>query len=148
MDLTEFYAPPVAMTTKGHTPMTPERRAELLALADGAPLTFHPDTAATAFADGEIAAGRAFPAEKHALIAAFKNAVADDRSAPRTVTFADAEGKEQTGSRVDALRARQGLRTPHGPTPVTMSDERKKKLLAMTGVAEPPVRIVAQGNAR
>lgn len=58
-------------------------------------------TAAAAFADAEIKAGRAYPAEKAAMVAAFEQAAKDDDAAPATITFAEG----QSGSRVDALKA-------------------------------------------
>jgi hypothetical protein len=107
---------------------------------------------AAAFADGEILAGRAYPAERAALIAAFAEAADDDRTSPRTVTFAVGEETRQ-GSRVEALVARQTARTPHALTeerladarvvpsaapdtgaPAKMSAERKAHLTALAGV--------------
>jgi hypothetical protein len=107
---------------------------------------------AAAFADGEILAHRAYPAERDALVAMFTEAADDDRTTPRTVTFS-ADGEAKTGSRVDALIARQSARTPHTLTqehlgdarvlpsaapdstaPVTMSKERREHLHKLAGM--------------
>jgi hypothetical protein len=67
---------------------------------------------AEAWADAEIAAFRALPHERDALVAAFSEAAIDDRTAPRTVRFS-ADGAEVEGTRLDALRARQAARGQH-----------------------------------
>jgi hypothetical protein len=64
---------------------------------------------AEALADGLIAAKKALPAEKPALVAAFAQAAQDDAANPAVVTFA--EGK--TGSRVEALKAVYEARPAH-----------------------------------
>jgi hypothetical protein len=106
---------------------------------------------AATFADAEINALRAVPAERDGLVAAFTDAATDDSSTPRTVTFS-VNGEQKEGSRVDALRARQAARTPHTLTkeqvaegtvlmaqrpantaPVKMSAERKAELLVASG---------------
>lgn len=65
------------------------------------------DTAAQAFAEAEIRAGRALPAEQDALVAAYADAATDDADHPR------AEGRP---TRVAALVERQGARPAHGLT--------------------------------
>ncbi|MGN6810144.1 MAG: hypothetical protein ACTHMP_04660, partial [Thermomicrobiales bacterium] len=67
---------------------------------------------AVAFAEGEIRAGRAYPAERAAIIAQYVQAATDDAAQGDTVTFADG----QTGTRVEALAALFAARTPHGLT--------------------------------
>lgn len=67
---------------------------------------------AAAFADGEIAASRALPAERAALLASFAQAAKDDAAIGGVVTFAaGAETKE--GTRVDALIAFCAARPAH-----------------------------------
>ena len=68
------------------------------------------------FADGEIAEFRALPRERTAMIAQFMLAAQDDHAHPGTVTFSSADGKEATGTRVDALRASQAMRPRHSYT--------------------------------
>jgi hypothetical protein len=69
------------------------------------------------FADGEIKAERAFPAEREALIALFAQASADDNTSSAKVAFKgkDKEGKEETLelSRVEALKKLYAVRKPH-----------------------------------
>jgi hypothetical protein len=67
---------------------------------------------AAAFADAEIVARRALPADRAALMAEFADAAEDDAAHPRTVTFSK-DGAEATGTRVDALKARHAARAPH-----------------------------------
>lgn len=67
---------------------------------------------ADVFADTEVAAHRAMPGERPALVAAFSQAAKDDLAHPATVNFSTSDG-EATGSRVDALRATTALRIPH-----------------------------------
>lgn len=55
--------------------------------------------------------GKAVPAEKASLIAAFEQAATDDAKHGGTVTFG--EGGTQTGSRVDALKAVYAARPAH-----------------------------------
>jgi hypothetical protein len=111
---------------------------------------------AAVFADAEIAAKRALPAEKASLIAAFTDAADDDAAHPRTVTFAVGT-EEKTGTRVDALKARFAARPPHVLTeelltdadaqalfnnrsqsakPGEMTAERRKELLAKTALGQ------------
>lgn len=108
-------------------------------------------TQAAAFADGEIAAGRAYPAERMAMVASFAQAAQDDEATAAVVTF----GEGQQGSRMDALKAMFAARPKHGlteeqmpaalqgatvlmnrETPAgkdgPMSAERKAELLGMT----------------
>jgi hypothetical protein len=56
-----------------------------------------------------LRAGKAVPAEKVALIAAFEQAAADDAKSPMQVTF----GEGLSGSRVDALKAVYAARPAH-----------------------------------
>jgi len=64
-------------------------------------------TDATTFAEAEIAANRAIPAERDALVAAYTEAATDDVAHPRDAGQA---------SRVAGLRSRQGLRPAHSLT--------------------------------
>ncbi|MBA3829877.1 MAG: hypothetical protein H0X33_13135 [Taibaiella sp.] len=92
--------------------------------------------------------GKAVPAEKAALVAAFEMAATDDAKNPMQVTF----GEGQTGNRVDALKAVYAARPAHvlfGETvpvgsqvlyssqqkdPNVVSPERHKELLGMSVV--------------
>jgi len=67
---------------------------------------------AAAFADGEVAAKRALPGERDALVAEFTQAAHDDLANPATVTFSVGD-ETKTGNRVDAVRARHAIRLPH-----------------------------------
>jgi len=69
-------------------------------------------TDAAAFADGEIAASRALPAERAALIAAFSQAAKDDAALGGAVTFASGDATTE-GTRVEALIALVGARSAH-----------------------------------
>jgi len=69
-------------------------------------------TQAAAFADGEIAASRALPAERAALVATFAQAAQDDAAIGGVVTFA-AGTETKEGTRVDALVARCAARPAH-----------------------------------
>lgn len=64
--------------------------------------------AAAAFADGEIAACRAFPAERAALVDAYCDAARDDAALG---PIASGEGRSET--RVGRLQARSATRPPH-----------------------------------
>jgi len=106
------------------------------------------------WADQEIAAFRALPAERGDLVAAYVDAATDDAAAPRTVQFSVA-GESKEGTRTDALRARHAARVPHSLTqeqlrdgtimmaqrpeattaPVKMNADRKKYLMELTGFA-------------
>lgn len=68
---------------------------------------------AEAFAEEQIRANKALPAERPALIAAFAQALADDEAQPATVTFTATDGKEARGNRVDALKALFAARPAH-----------------------------------
>jgi hypothetical protein len=89
---------------------------------------------AEAFADAEIAAKRALPAERATLVAAFADAAEDDAAHPRTVTFS-ANGAETTGTRVDALRARHAARAPHALTEELLRDTDAQALFNATRTA-------------
>jgi signal peptide peptidase SppA len=69
---------------------------------------------AEAFADGEVRANRAFPAERDALVAQYLQAAQDDAARPWTVhvKVGDAEAK----SRVDLLKLQCAARPDHGLT--------------------------------
>lgn len=69
-------------------------------------------TQAAAFADGEIAASRALPAERAALLATFAQAAKDDAAIGGVVTFA-AGTETKEGTRVDALVALCAARAAH-----------------------------------
>lgn len=119
--------------------------------------------AAGAFADAMIAAKKALPAEKPAIVAAFARAAEDDAVSPAVVTF----GEGKTGGRVDALRALYEARQPHILTletlppdlkpeqilaafnaprdPATVDDERRRQLLAASPVGQ---GILAEKNGK
>jgi hypothetical protein len=100
-------------------PAPADNSAEVLALKAQIALIQADKTAAeaAAFADRAIGEGRAYPAERAALIAQFTQAAEDDRTAPRTVQFAAAkEGDKTEGTRTDALRAAVAARPAHGLT--------------------------------
>jgi hypothetical protein len=105
------------------------------------------------WADGEIAAFRALPAERESLVAAYVDAATDDAAVPRQVSFSQG-GETKEGSRVDALKARHGARVPHTLTKEQLADstvmmaarpqtggekkmdpERKKRLIEAHGFA-------------
>jgi hypothetical protein len=73
---------------------------------------------AAAFADAEIAASRAVPAERAEIAAAYFQAAQDDAAAPAVVTFAD--GK--TGTRVEGLQRLHAARPAHGYTQELVGD--------------------------
>jgi len=68
---------------------------------------------AVAFAESEIRAGRAYPAERAAIIAQYVQCATDDAAHGGTVTFADGQ---TTGTRVEALAALFAARVPHSLT--------------------------------
>jgi hypothetical protein len=70
---------------------------------------------AEGFADAEIKAERAFPAERETLIALFTQAYKDDSTAGTKVTFKDGD-KDVEVSRVDALKSLYSVRKPHNLT--------------------------------
>ncbi len=108
-----------------------------------------------AWADSIIAAGKAFPAERAALVAQFARAAEDDANSAATVTFAIGKTAFE-GSRVDALKAIYEARPSHGLTAEQlraiesgdakvlmgersgsgMSEERRKQLLALTPLGQ------------
>lgn len=70
---------------------------------------------AAAFAEGEVNANRATPAEKAGLVALFTNAANDDAKLGGSVNFAVGD-EQKSGSRVDALRAAAAARPAHNLT--------------------------------
>ena len=70
------------------------------------------ELSATEFADSEIKAKRAFPAERSGLIALFMQATSDDAAVGGTVGFSK-DGKDVQGTRLDALKAIYSVRKPH-----------------------------------
>jgi hypothetical protein len=64
------------------------------------------------FADEEIRAERAYPAERPAMIALFKQAFLDDNTSEAKVSFKQGE-TEVTASRVEAIKALYSVRKPH-----------------------------------
>ena len=70
---------------------------------------------AEAFADAEIKAERAFPAERETLVSLFSQAAKDDAASKVDVAFKNGE-EDTTGSRVDALKALYAVRKPHNLT--------------------------------
>jgi hypothetical protein len=115
----EFTAPVIASVTAAPAP-DPEKDAlkqqlaELQAAQAAQAATFRAETIsrdAAAFADGEVAAGRAYPAEREAIIALF-SAAAEDDATHGQASFSNGA----KGSRVDALKAAYAQRPPHGLT--------------------------------
>lgn len=118
-------APEGAGTTSGAATMSATESAEFKALKDEQAALkaenqrirlerIHDQ--AVAFADDQIRAKKAFPAERAAIVADFVQRASDDLVLePATVTFKDAEGKEQSkkSSRVDMLRADFDARPAH-----------------------------------
>lgn len=102
--------PPVAATPPD--PEVAALRAQLAALREERQREAEERLAgdAAAFADGEIAASRAFPAERAALVGAYLDAARDD-AALGPIASADPEGAAET--RVARLRARSALRPAH-----------------------------------
>ena len=98
---------------------------------------------AEAFVDGQIVAGKVFPAEKESLLKSYLQASADDASAPLV-----------EGSRVEILRAQIEARPSHGLTTPAIdggelrrlsaddngqtesSETRRKELLSMTPLGQ------------
>jgi hypothetical protein len=113
---------------------------------------------AEAFADEQIRANRAFPAEREYLVAAFARASVDDEQAPQVVVFTRSQGEISLPGRVPLLRALVEARPAHsltneevkaavkesghavlfaksetqGEGGEPMSEERRNRLLAMT----------------
>ena len=82
---------------------------------------------AVAFADGEMLAGRATPAEAEHLVALYAQAAHDDADRP-------ASALGEGASRVGHLKATQALRAPHGMTGERLADDINAEALA--GAAE------------
>ena len=80
---------------------------------------------AASFADGEIRARRAYPAERGPLIAAFAQAADDDERHPDLARFGD----DTPISRIDALRSLLAARTPHPLTDELLDPNRAAKAL-------------------
>lgn len=81
------------------------------------------------FADAEIKAERAFPAERDALIALFTQAAADDKANEAKISFKSGEENVEV-SRVDALKALYSVRKPHNLTYEEVSDLNANILVA------------------
>lgn len=64
------------------------------------------------FADEEIRAERAYPAEREGIIALFKQAVIDDGNSEAKVSFKSGDTQVE-GSRVEAFKGLYSLRKPH-----------------------------------
>lgn len=77
---------------------------------------------AAAFATEQIAANKATPAEREALVAAFAQAATDDQ-AHGLVTFSDADGNTGSRSRQDGLRAIYDARPAHQLTEELVADQ-------------------------
>jgi len=82
---------------------------------------------AVAFADGEMLAGRATPAEAEHLVALYAQAAHDDADRP-------ASALGEGASRVGHLKATQALRSPHGMTGERLANDTDAEALA--GAAE------------
>jgi len=145
----EAPAETVVMRASTDAPMTPaapqpdpEKEALKKQLADMQAAADR--TAAVAFADGEIAAGRALPAERDLIIAQFAQAAKDDTTIG-VVTFAD--GK--TSSRVEMLKATFAARIPHTLTteqlavPVQIVENKQTTDFATDADGKPVVKPVS-----
>lgn len=131
---------------------------------------------AARFADDQIRSARALPVEREAIQFAYRQAALDDRRYPlaEPVTFGtDAEGKALSGSRLDGVRHQYNSRQPHdmlrelvrGEWPgdaallssfreetdaerATMSEERRKELLAHTATGRAQLAAEANGKGK
>jgi hypothetical protein len=81
---------------------------------------------AAAFADGEISARRAVPAERDRIAALYLQAARDDRAQPAVVRFGDCG----FGGRVEALRAAFACRQPHPLLDALLTSEGEGRALA------------------
>lgn len=81
------------------------------------------------FADAEIKAERAFPAERSALIALYSQASIDDKASEAKINFNNGEEDVEV-SRVDALKAIYAVRKPHNLTYEEVSDLNANILVA------------------
>lgn len=81
------------------------------------------------FAEAEIKAERAFPAEKEALVALFMQAAIDDKANEAKIGFNNGGEAVQLG-RVDALKALYAVRKPHNLTYEEVSDLNANILVA------------------
>lgn len=105
---------------------------------------------AESLASGYIAAGKALPAEKPAMVALFTQSLTDDAANAAVVTF----GEGKTGSRTDGLKFIYESRQPHGlfgeqipaeggtvvefASGKGMSEDRKKELDMMVAKGKAP----------
>lgn len=67
------------------------------------------------FADGEIRAERAYPAERETMVALFKQAFIDDNISEATIVFNSGETEVQA-NRVETIKALYSVRKPHNLT--------------------------------
>jgi hypothetical protein len=85
---------------------------------------------AETFASAEIQAGRALPYEKPNLIALYGRAALDDRDHPVRLQFSAADESGipvmKEGTRLEALKAQQAARKPHGAFTEYLSDKPPK----------------------
>lgn len=88
---------------------------------------------AASFAQGEIDACRAVPAEKPFLIAAFNTAARDDDAEALSVTFSVGDETREVPSRVELLRALCAARTPHALTTEVLFDASGKVMFDASG---------------
>lgn len=84
---------------------------------------------AGAWADEQIAAGKATPAERDHLVALFTEAAEDDVDSPRVVTFA-AGGETKQGTREERLRADFAAKSGHGLLEERVAQDGTKVLLS------------------
>lgn len=147
--------PPAATAPPPPPPaVDPEKEALRAALAQERASRIQAEAAA--FADGEIAARRAYPAEREVIIAAYVQAAQEDITAPWPATLS----VNGAANRVALLQAQYGARPAHElttetvggatviptssngdkPDAATMSEDRKQALLNMTHLG----RAVAQ----
>ncbi len=81
------------------------------------------------FADAEVKAERAFPAERETLIALFMQASVDDKANEAKISFKNGENDVEV-NRVDALKALYSVRKPHNLTYEEVSDLNANILVA------------------
>jgi ClpP class serine protease len=145
---TTTTAPPVPAAAKPPTKAEPEvyqagtaavlngdERAELYQLREeqvrtSATAAERIKADAEAFASAEIRAGRALPYEKPNLVALYGRAALDDRDYPVRLQFSAADESGalvmKEGTRLEALKAQQAARKPHGAFTEYVGDEPPK----------------------
>lgn len=132
------------VTTEAKTATPPAESAETQALRERLAALEAERIAdrAVAFAEAEIRAARALPAERAALVAAYTQAALDDQALGGQVTFA-VGADTKSGTRVEALTALCGARQPHQLTTEFVRQREGVGVVAntarTTGSAEQPM---------